>query len=120
MKYLKGFLNFLTGAFFAILTVLSAILCFSLLVYPTNEYIAVILSITLAFAVAFFLNRQRRKMFKSVPVKKPIFAAVTTAVLAVAMIVVFWIPVDTFESTRTVVNGYGLEPEYIKIGRAHV
>lgn len=115
MKYLKGFLNFLTGAFFAILTVLSAILCFSLLVYPTNEYIAVILSITLAFAVAFFLNRQRRKMFKSVPVKKPIFAAVTTAVLAVAMIVVFWIPVDTFESTRTVVNGYGLEPEYIKI-----
>lgn len=38
-----------------------------------------------------------------------------TGIVAALMITVFWIPTDTFESTGTVIEGYGKEPELIQI-----
>lgn len=113
MKYLNRFLNLFTGIIFIIITALIALVSFSLLVYPTNEYVAVILSLVPTFTAAFFLNKLRRKIFKLSISRKPVNAVITTAVLAVIMIFIFWVPTKTFESTGTVIENYGIDPEFI-------
>ncbi|MBE5109032.1 alpha/beta fold hydrolase [Bacillus thuringiensis] len=115
MKLLKGLLSFFTGTLFMVISVLLAIVSFGLLVYPTNEYVAVILSLVLVFVVTFYLNKLRRKMFNLGPSRKPLNAILTTAVLAVAMIFIFWVPTKTFESTETVIEKYGINPEFITV-----
>ena len=64
MKFLKGFLNIAVGAVFTLVAVLLALISFSVLVYPTNAYVAVIISLALVFIAMFFLNKLRRKLFK--------------------------------------------------------
>jgi len=115
MKLFKGLLSFFTGFFFTIIIVLLAIISFGLLVYPTNEYVAVVLSLVLVFVVAFYLNKLRRKIFNLGPSRKPLNAILTTAVLAVALIFIFWVPTKTFESTETVIEKYGINPELITV-----
>lgn len=115
MKFLKGFLNIAVGVVFTLVAVLLALISFSVLVYPTNAYVAVIISLALVFIAMFFLNKLRRKLFKLAHKQIPLNAIITTAVLAVVMVAIFWIPAKTFESTGTTVAGYGFEPEYITI-----
>lgn len=38
-----------------------------------------------------------------------------TMIVVLMMITVFWIPTDTFESSGTVIEGYGMEPKFIQI-----
>ncbi|MED1569213.1 alpha/beta hydrolase [Bacillus paramycoides] len=115
MKLLKELLSFFTGIFITIISVLLAIISFGLLVYPTNEYVAVVLSLVFVFVVTFYLNKLRRKIFNLVSSRKPLNAILTTAVLAVAMIFIFWVPTKTFESTETVIEKYGINPELITV-----
>jgi len=115
MKVFKGLLRFFTGIFFTVITVLLAIISFGLLVFPTNEYVAVVLSLVIVFVVTFYLNKLRRKIFNLGPARKPLNATLTTAVLAVAMIFIFWVPTKTFESTETVIEKYGINPDLIPV-----
>ncbi|WP_175401748.1 alpha/beta fold hydrolase [Lysinibacillus xylanilyticus] len=48
-------------------------------------------------------------------IHKPLNAILTTLLLGVAMILVFWIPSKTFESTGSVIEKYGVNPELITI-----
>jgi pimeloyl-ACP methyl ester carboxylesterase len=67
------------------------------------------------FVGTFYLNKLRRKIFNLGPSRKPLNAILTTAVLAVAMIFIFWVPTKTFESTETVIEKYGIKPELITV-----
>ena len=96
MKFLKGFLNIAVGVVFTLVAVLLALISFSVLVYPTNAYVAVIISLALVFIAMFFLNKLRRKLFKLAHKQIPLNAIITTAVLAVVMVAIFWIPAKTF------------------------
>lgn len=53
--------NYLTLFCFSVIILMMAILSFSLLVYPVNVYIAVILSLVLVFGLSFYLNKLRKK-----------------------------------------------------------
>ncbi|QWH15311.1 alpha/beta fold hydrolase (plasmid) [Bacillus mycoides] len=114
MKLLKKFLSFVVGIFFTIIIVLLAIVSFSLLVYPLEVYLSVLITVVLTFVLSYYSNILRRKMFRLGHGRKPVYAIVLTSLITVAMVSVFLIPSRTHESTHSPVDTYGIKPEYIK------
>lgn len=110
---LKKILAILTSIISIVVSFVIGLAVFSLLVYPTNEYLSVIFSIISIFISNYYLEKLRKKLFKLKTTKPFLVPLTTTIVFSIFMVFIFLVPTKTYKSTGSIVPTYGLEPELI-------